>query len=39
MGVSCVPAKVSVLIGLFKKPLLTINAKFQKLHFKVEMIH
>lgn len=39
MGVGCVPAKVSVLIGLFKKTLLTINAKCQKLHFKVEMIH
>lgn len=39
MGFGRVPAKVSVLIGLFKKPLLTINTKCQELHYKVEMIH
>lgn len=39
MGFGCVSDKVPVVIGLFTKLLLTINAKYQKLHFKVEMIH
>lgn len=39
MAFGSVSAKVPVVIGLFKKLLLTNNAKYQKLHFEVEMIH
>lgn len=37
-GFGCISAKVPVVMGLFKKLLLTVSAKYQKLHRKVEMI-